>query len=116
MQNNYLTYYQLLEVETNATTEEILKAYKEKAKECHPDKNNGHHTANTLFQYIQQAKETLTDPQKRLQYDYLAGIKKRPVPAPQVIHVPVKNNNADAWIAAGALGLLVGIFLGGSGK
>ncbi|PKP20332.1 MAG: hypothetical protein CVU05_09350 [Bacteroidetes bacterium HGW-Bacteroidetes-21] len=123
MQNNYLTYYQLLGIETNASTEDILKAYKEKAKEYHPDKNDGHHTANKLFQYIQEAKEVLIDTQKRLEYDYMAGIIKRPEPTSKVIRVPYpvkqkvnKTDIAAAAIGAAAVGLLVGIFLGGSGK
>jgi len=120
MKNNYFNYYELLGVGTNATNEEILKAYKEKAKEYHPDKNDGHRTANILFQYIQQAKEVLTDSQSRLEYDYLAGIKKRPETAPKVVRVPypVKQDTSKGKIAAaigGAfIGILVGIFLGGS--
>lgn len=118
MKNHYLNYYQLLDVDPSASNDEILKAYKEKAKKYHPDVNNGHHTANTLFQYIQQAKEVLTDPQKRNEYDLIAGIKKRYEPKPRVIKVPVKekSNNVDALLAAGAIGLLVGIFLGSSSK
>jgi len=117
MNNNYITYYQLLGVESTASTEDILKAYKEKAKEYHPDKNNGHFTATKLFQYIQEAKETLTDPQKRIEYDYMAGIKKRPEPTPRIVREPVniKTNNIGPLIAAGAIGLLVGIFIGSSG-
>ena len=113
MQDNYITYYQLLDVEPNASTVEILKAYKEKAKEYHPDKNDDHFTATKLFQYIQDAKEVLTDTKKRIEYDYMAGIKKRPEPKPKIIHAP-KNNNVGALLAVGALGLLVGVFLGSS--
>lgn len=123
MEKNYLNYYQLLGVKSNATTEEILKAFKDKAKEYHPDKNNGHHTANKLFQFIQEAKEILTDPQKRLEYDYLAGVKKRPTPAPDVVKIPYlvkqkadKSDIAAAAIGGVALGLLVAVFLGGSNK
>ena len=110
MRSNYLTYYELLGIEPNATKEEIFKAYKAKAKEYHPDKNDGHHTANKLFQYILQAKEILTNPQNRLEYDYMAGIKKKP----QVAQVSVKGKriNPEALITVGAIGLLVGIFLG----
>ncbi|NLL27700.1 MAG: J domain-containing protein [Bacteroidales bacterium] len=117
MKSNYITYYQLLEIEPTASTEEILKAYKEKAKEYHPDKNGGHHTATKLFQYIQDAKETLIDSQKRIEYDYMAGIKKRPDPAPRIIKTPVKeSNNLGTLLAVGAVGLLVGLFIGNSKK
>ena len=118
MNNNYITYYQLLGIEPSANKEDILKAYKEKAKEYHPDKNDGHFTATKLFQYIQEAKEVLIDSQKRLEYDYMAGIKMKPEPAPKIIRVPVteKSNNYGSLLAAGALGLLVGIFLSGTGS
>lgn len=121
MQNNYINYYQLLGVETTATTEEIQRAYREKAKEYHPDKNNGHHTANKLFQFINDAKDVLTDPAKRMEYDYIAGIKQRPEPQPKVVRVPypvtqrVDNSGvAAAAFGAAAVGLLVGLFLGNS--
>lgn len=113
MESNYITYYQLLGIESNASTEEILKAYKEKAKEYHPDKNDGHHTATKLFQYIQDAKAVLIDPQQRLEYDFMIGVKKRPEPAPFISNSkPSKSNdNLGALLAAGAVGLLVGLFL-----
>jgi len=116
MNNNYITYYQLLGVEPSASTEEILIAYKEKAKEYHPDKNDGHITATKLFQYIQEAKEVLTDAKKRLEYDYMAGIKKKPRSTSDKIHIPMneKSNNIGTLLAAGAIGLLVGIFIGGA--
>lgn len=117
MKSNYITYYQLLEIEPTACTEDILKTYKEKAKEYHPDKNGGHHATTKLFQYIQDAKETLIDPQKRIEYDYMAGIKKRPDPASRIIKTPLKeSNNLETLLSVGAIGLLVGLFIGNSSK
>src|SRR3989304_8402773 len=102
MQKNYLNYYELLGVATNATTEEIEKAYKQKAKDYHPDKNGGHTSATVLFQFIQAAKDTLTESKKRLEYDYLAGVKKKPEPAPKIVKVPypVKQTNKGDVAAA----------------
>jgi len=113
MEQKILTYYELLGVETNATDLEISSAYKTKAKEYHPDKNNGHSSATKLFQLIQDAKETLLDPDKRLQYDYIIGVKQRP---PIIRYTPVvkKENNIEELLAIGAIGILVGIFLGDS--
>lgn len=113
MEQKYLTYYELLGVATNATDLEISAAYKTKAKEYHPDKNNGHSSATKLFQFIQDAKDTLLDPEKRLQYDYVIGVKQRP---PIIKNIPIvkKENNISELLAIGVIGILVGIFLGDS--
>ncbi|OYU54415.1 MAG: hypothetical protein CFE25_13960 [Chitinophagaceae bacterium BSSC1] len=110
MAQNFLTYYQLLGVESNATEIEISHAYKEKAKEYHPDKNGGHSTATKLFQFIQDAKEVLMDQNKRTEYDYIIGVKERPM---QIIQSQMlkRENNVEELLAIGALGLLVGVFL-----
>lgn len=58
-------HYQTLGVAKNATPDEIKKAYRRMAAIHHPDK--GGDTAE--FQKIQTAYETLSDPQKKQQYD-----------------------------------------------
>lgn len=60
-----MDHYHTLGVAKNATPEEIKKAYRRLASIHHPDK--GGDTA--MFQNIQTAYETLSDPQKRSQYD-----------------------------------------------
>ncbi|KAL2808538.1 hypothetical protein BJX63DRAFT_436055 [Aspergillus granulosus] len=63
-------YYELLEVEQNASPEEIKKAYRRKALELHPDRNYGNvEAATNLFAEIQAAYEVLSDPQERSWYD-----------------------------------------------
>ncbi|KAL2824724.1 hypothetical protein BDW59DRAFT_180153 [Aspergillus cavernicola] len=63
-------YYELLEVEQNASPEEIKKAYRKKALELHPDRNYGNvEAATSLFADIQSAYEVLSDPQERSWYD-----------------------------------------------
>lgn len=103
----------LLDVETNATTKQILFAYKEKAKMYHPDKNNGHFTANKLFQLINDAKETLTDKTKRLRYDYTIGVRSKPIPEPEEKYIYVENESVSVKeiFAVGALGLAAGFIL-----
>jgi len=108
--NKYLTYYNLLGVEPNATKEEIIKAFKEKAKEYHPDKNKDHNTAKELFQYVLEAKDILIDDEKRLEYDYMAGIKSKPKKKKSW------SENYGTLIFIGAITLLVGIFIGNSRK
>ncbi|CAH1760323.1 14007_t:CDS:2 [Entrophospora sp. SA101] len=63
-------YYELLGVQTNATEDEIKKAYRRRALEWHPDKN--HHRieeATGQFSLLQEAYEVLSDPNERTWYD-----------------------------------------------
>ena len=66
---NYKNYYKILGVAKNATLEEIKKAYHRLAKAYHPDKNPGDRTAEEKLKEINEAKEVLTDPEKRKLYD-----------------------------------------------
>lgn len=60
-----MDHYQTLGVAKNATPDELKKAYRRLASIHHPDK--GGDTAQ--FQKIQVAYDTLSDPEKRQQYD-----------------------------------------------
>lgn len=62
-------YYKILGVEKDAGEHEIKRAYKKLAVKWHPDKNMNDPDAETKFKEIQEAHETLTDPQKRERYD-----------------------------------------------
>jgi curved DNA-binding protein CbpA len=57
--------YQILGVAMTATTEEIRKAYRRRAKETHPDA--GGHAAD--FAAVVNAAELLLDPERRKRYD-----------------------------------------------
>lgn len=60
-----MDYYQTLGVGRNASPEELKRAYRKLASQHHPDR--GGDTAR--FQEIQAAYATLSDPEKRSQYD-----------------------------------------------
>jgi hypothetical protein len=61
-------YYQLLEVTISATKAEIKRAYHQKAKKWHPDKNPGTKKAE-MFLRLHTAYQTLSDDSKRIIYD-----------------------------------------------
>lgn len=63
-------YYAELEVESSASLTEINSAYRRLARIHHPDKNpDNQEEATTIFQRLQLAHETLSDPVKRERYD-----------------------------------------------
>ena len=64
--------YGLLEIQEDATSAEIRKAYKKLAGTYHPDKKTGN---EELFKAIKQAYDTLIDPIKRSNYN-ATGIYK----------------------------------------
>lgn len=62
-------YYEILNVDRNATEEEIKKAYRRLALKYHPDRNPGDKYAEEKFKEINEAYEVLSDPEKRAKYD-----------------------------------------------
>ncbi len=64
-------YYEVLGVPRGAGPDEIKKAYRKLAMEWHPDRHQGASRAEAekKFRLINEAKEVLTDPEKRAKYD-----------------------------------------------
>ncbi len=62
-------YYNILGVPRNADAEEIKKAYRKKAFQYHPDRNQGNRQAEEMFKKVSDAYSVLSDPQKRAAYD-----------------------------------------------
>jgi molecular chaperone DnaJ len=62
-------FYEVLGVSKSASQEEIKKAYRELARRWHPDRNPDDEGAEERFKEIQQAYDTLSDADKRKQYD-----------------------------------------------
>lgn len=59
-------YYKILEVEENASADEIKKSYRKLASKYHPDKNPD---GEEKFKEIAEAYETLGNPKKKEEYD-----------------------------------------------
>lgn len=65
----FIDYYKVLNINKNATDDEIKKAYRKLARKHHPDVNPNDKTAKEKFQQINEANEVLSDPVKRAKYD-----------------------------------------------
>jgi molecular chaperone DnaJ len=62
-------FYRELGVSSDASTEDIKKAYRKLARELHPDANPGDTKAEARFKAVSEAYGVLSDPGKRKQYD-----------------------------------------------
>ena len=61
--------YSVLGVSREATADEIKRAYSKLARKYHPDRNQGDKESEERFKEVQEAYDTLSDPEKRKQYD-----------------------------------------------
>ncbi len=69
-----IDHYAVLDLKPDAAPEEIKKAYRSMAVKTHPDRGGATH----LFRMVQEAYETLSDPDKRAAYDRQNGVTPEP--------------------------------------
>ena len=65
----YKDYYKTLDVDKNASEDDIKKAFRKLAKKYHPDLNQDDNEAQEKFKEINEAYEVLGDPEKKKKYD-----------------------------------------------
>jgi len=62
-------YYDILGIARDASSEEIKRAFRQLARESHPDANPGDASAEERFRSVAEAYEVLSDDAKRARYD-----------------------------------------------
>jgi molecular chaperone DnaJ len=62
-------YYQLLGVQRGASADELKRAYRQRARELHPDANPDDPAAAERFKEVARAYAVLSDPDQRARYD-----------------------------------------------
>ncbi|MGY1693026.1 molecular chaperone DnaJ [Geodermatophilus sp. SYSU D01105] len=62
-------YYAALGVSQDADAAAIKKAYRQLARDLHPDKNPGNTEAEARFKDVSEAYDVLSDPKRRAEYD-----------------------------------------------
>jgi curved DNA-binding protein CbpA len=76
--HKYDNYYDLLDIESKASPEQIRQAYLNKIKEWHPDVNPGRvEEAEKKTKILNQAYFVLSDPARRKNYDRMLRFTKR---------------------------------------
>jgi curved DNA-binding protein CbpA len=81
-------YYEILGVSPSESVRAIRRAFRERAKELHPDRSGA--AAGERFRQVVEAYEVLSDPERRSAYDrrregHEVRVRRQFVPASQVV-------------------------------
>jgi len=71
-------YYEVLGLKRDAGEDEIKRAYRQLAREHHPDRNPGDKQAEARFKEVQEAYDVLSNKDKRSQYDQFGHVSGQP--------------------------------------
>lgn len=111
-------HYRVLGVMRSASTKEIKQAYRDRVKNCHPDRNPSPQAA-TLFHAVHKAYQELCDPVRREAYDerlqhYRHSATGKPIAPPYAQHRPFRSGtdrpvNRFAFVGLHVTGLFFGV-------
>jgi hypothetical protein len=89
------THYTLLQVEPTASPQDIRRAYRDLSKLYHPDTTTlSSDVAVDKFKALNEAYATLSNPERRLAYDYSIGVSRVAViQAPEYINRPASERS-----------------------
>ncbi len=96
-------YYKSMELQSDATADEITKAYRKRVLKLHPDKNRGDPLATEKFQALLKAYEVLSDEKARAAFDAVMKVRKARAQRDQNMDGKLKrmkddlNAREDAW-------------------
>ncbi len=102
-------YYEVLGVSRDASEPDLKSAFRKLAKQYHPDRNPDDAEAEQKFKDINEAYETLRDPQKRAAYDQFGHEAFGPGGHPQGFGADFGASMSDIFDD------LFGEFMGGAG-
>ena len=88
-----MTFYETLEIDSDATAETIKKQYRKLSLDHHPDRPSGN---AAKFKDINEAYETLSDPAKKKEYDFFLNHANNPEAA--LFEMLFKGGGADMFM------------------
>lgn len=95
--------YRVLQVDTDATQQQLKKAYRRLARELHPDRNPDPE-AERQFREVAAAWEVLGDPARRAEYDGARGrVSRGELPEDFLDDVGTALERAEGWVRNGIL-------------
>ena len=104
------SYYAVLGVSHDASQDEIERAYRQRAKEFHPDRNK-HPDAHAQMANLNEAYAVLSDPIKRAEYNYRFA-DCGPTPRPKFRRAPIFTGNSLRYIIPFVTAFVVMIVIG----